>query len=144
MQVFLILEHTYITLTLVVRILKKTLFLCVSSLRQMPHFLSLTINILHALTVIYDLDIYIWYTYMPENSKKHLLHSLFQNAWAKMRLLLLLLLLCVCLFVVDPASANPDAKRLYENLLANYDRWADKRVFYTIQPFHTRLLLESP
>jgi len=36
--------------------------------------------------------------------------------------LLLLLLLCVCLFVVDPASANPDAKRLYENLLANYDR----------------------
>ena len=70
---------------------------------------------------------------MPENSKKHLLHSLFQNAWAKMRLLLLLLLLCVCLFVVDPASANPDAKRLYENLLANYDRWADTRVFYTLQ-----------
>ena len=33
------------------------------------------------------------------------------------------LVVCVCYLATDHGcAANPDAKRLYENLLANYDR----------------------
>ena len=45
-----------------------------------------------------------------------------ENADIKMRDRLVLLLF-FCFVVVEDCTANPDAKRLYENLLANYDRY---------------------
>ena len=62
------------------------------------------------------------------------IHAIFsENADIKMRDRLVLLLF-VCFVVVEDCTANPDAKRLYENLLANYDRYLIIGLYYAIRP----------